>query len=164
MPNFISIGLFRHTWVAESSKFCHFLDICILWCPLLPFGEIGGIQRKLNAQAQQRTFPYPTTSKLFLYSNAFKAKSCAQIPSFTSLSTSVTSQTWWTQIDKQKTRFWPPWRQLKSEPNQTWHGDREPRARSCISKTWGPTNSFVARGCWNFLGNPSPQLKAPIIL
>jgi len=23
-------------------------------------------------------------------------------------------------------RFWPPRRRVKSEPHQTWHGDREP--------------------------------------
>ena len=41
------------------------------------------------------------------------------------------------QTDLQKTlRFWPPRRRVKSEPHQTWHGDREPRARSCTSKTF----------------------------
>jgi len=55
---------------------------------------VGDALRKLNAAgAQQETIPYPTVSELFLYDNAFKAKSCAQIPSFTSPSfTRVTSQ------------------------------------------------------------------------
>jgi len=40
------------------------------------------------------------------------------------------------QTIKQKSqRFWPPRRRVKSKPNQTWHGDRGPRVRSCISKT-----------------------------
>jgi len=26
---------------------------------------------------------------------------------------------------------------VKSEPYQTWHGDRRPRARSCTAKTFG---------------------------
>ena len=47
-------------------------------------------------------------------------------------------------------RFWPPRRRVgrvKSEPHQTWHGDRGPQARSCNSKTFqGPTHSFAARG------------------
>ena len=44
-------------------------------------------------------------------------------------------------------RFWPPRRRVKSEPHQTWHGDRGPRARSFISKTFrGLTHSFAARG------------------
>ena len=57
------------------------------------------------------------------------------------------------QIDRQtekqtKTqRFWPPRRRVKSEPHQSWHGDRGPRARSCIPKTFGGlTHSFAARG------------------
>ena len=33
---------------------------------------------QLNTGAQLQTFPYPTASKLFLYSNAFMAKSGAQ--------------------------------------------------------------------------------------
>jgi len=52
------------------------------------------------------------------------------------------------QTDKQKTRrFWLPRRRVKSEPHQTWHGDRGPRARSCTFKTFGSlTHSFAARG------------------
>ena len=36
------------------------------------------------------------------------------------------------QTDRQKTFL-----EVKSEPHQTWHGDRGPRARSCTSKTFG---------------------------
>ena len=53
------------------------------------------------------------------------------------------------QTDKQKKtqRFLPPRRRVKSEPHQTWHGDRGPRARSFTSKTFGGlTHSFAARG------------------
>ena len=54
------------------------------------------------------------------------------------------------QTDKQtnKTqRFGLPRRRGKSEPHQTWHGDRGPRARSFTSKTFrGLTHSFAARG------------------
>jgi len=52
------------------------------------------------------------------------------------------------QTDRQKIRrFWPPRRRVKSEPHQTWHGDREPRARSYTSKTFGGLmHSFAARG------------------
>jgi len=41
------------------------------------------------------------------------------------------------QTDKQtqkSRRFWPPRRRVKSEPHQTCHGGRGPRARSCTSK------------------------------
>jgi len=33
------------------------------------------------------------------------------------------------QTKKLSQRFWPPRRWVKSEPHQTWHGDRGPRAR-----------------------------------
>ena len=47
------------------------------------------------------------------------------------------------QTDKQKTkRFWLPRRRVKSEPHQTWHDDRGPRARSCTSKTFGGLMQF----------------------
>jgi len=38
---------------------------------------------------------------------------------------------------KKTQRFWPPRRRVKSEPHQTWRGDRGPRARSCASKAFG---------------------------
>ena len=51
------------------------------------------------------------------------------------------------KTDRQNNPFWPPRRRVKSEPHQTWHGDRGPRARSCTSKTFGGlTHSFAARG------------------
>jgi len=60
----------------------------------------GSSLRKLDTDAQLQTFPYPTVSKLFLYSNDFMAKSGAQSLTFRS----VTDK----QTDRQKTqRFWP---------------------------------------------------------
>ena len=51
------------------------------------------------------------------------------------------------QTDKQKTqRFWPPRLRVKSEFQQTRHGDRGHQARSCTCKTFeDPTHSFAAR-------------------
>jgi len=97
----------------------------------LVVSPIGSNLRKLSTGAQLQTFPYPTVSKSFLYSNAFLAKSGAQSLTFKS----VTDR----QTDKHKKtqRFWPRRRRVKSEPHQTWHGDRGPRARSCTSKTFG---------------------------
>ena len=61
--------------------------------------------------------------------------------------------------DREKTqRFSPTRRQVKSEPHQTWYGDRGPRARSCTSKTFcGLTHSFAARGTENLGGNQTPS-------
>jgi len=87
---------------------------------------IGSSLRKLDMHTQLQTFPYPTVSKSFLYSNAFMAKSGAQ--------TDVQKRD--EQTEKTQ-RFWPPRPRVKCEHYQTWHGDRGPRARSCISKTFG---------------------------
>jgi len=55
-------------------------------------------------------------------------------------------------------RFWPSRWRVKSEPHQTWCGDRGPRARSCTSNTFeGLTQSFVARGRWKFGENQTPS-------
>ena len=64
------------------------------------------------------------------------------------------------QTDRQtnKKRFWPSRRQVKSEPNQTWHGDRGHRARSCTSKTFGG----LTLGALKIWGLPDPvNLKHP---
>jgi len=115
--------------------------ICAVFGPRhLVVSPIVNSLRKLNTGAELQTLPYPTASKLFLYSNTFVAKSGVQTLTFKS----VTDR----QTNRQKTqRFWPPRRRVKSEPHQTWHGDRGFRARSCTSKTFGRlTHSFTARG------------------
>jgi len=58
---------------------------------------VGNSVTKLNTGAQLQTFPYPTASKSFLYSNAFMAKSGAQSLKFKS----VTNK----QTDKQTKTF-----------------------------------------------------------
>jgi len=132
-----------------SSRSVYSVALCWQQNPFLRFFElrhlvvspIGSSLRKLDTAAQLQTFPYPTVSKSFLYSNAFMAKSGAHALTFQSVSNR--------QTDKQpKTqRFWLPRRRVKSEPHQTWHRDREPRALSCTSKTFGGlTHSFAARG------------------
>ena len=89
------------------------------------FSDVDNL-RKLNTGAQLQTFPYPTSSKSFLCSNAFMVKSGEQALTFKSVT------------DRQKTvRFSPPRRRVKSELHQTWHGDTGPRAQSCTSKTFG---------------------------
>jgi len=72
---------------------------------------IGSSLKKLNTIAQPQTFPYPTISKSFLYSNAFMAKSGAQSLMFKSVSDRQTDK----QTDRQKTqRFWQSRRWMKS--------------------------------------------------
>jgi len=63
------------------------------------------------------------------------------------------------QTDKKTQRFLPPRRRVKSEPHQTWHGDRGPRTRSCTSKTFGRLmHSFAVRGVENLGETRPPQL------
>jgi len=74
--------------------------------------------------------PLSNGIKSFLYSNAFIAKSGAQYLTFKSVTNKQTNRRTKTQ------RFWLPRWRVKSEPHQTWHGDRGPRARSGTSKTF----------------------------
>jgi len=53
---------------------------------------IGINLRKLSMGAQLQTFPYPTASKAFLYSNAFMAKSGAQSLTFKSVTNKQTNR------------------------------------------------------------------------
>ena len=101
-----------------------------LWHPVV--APTSSAETKLNMGAQLQNFPYPNMSKTLLSSNAFWAKSFSQ--------TVVHEHNGQTR-DRQKTQnFWFPQWLAKSEPHYTWHGDRGPRARSCISKTFqGPT-------------------------
>ena len=113
VPNSVSIGLFCRPLAAKTPNFCSFFGL-----QHLVVSPIGSSLRKLDTSAQLQTFPYPTVSKLFLYSNAFMAKSIAQSMTFKS----VTDR----QTDRQKSqRFWPPRRRVQSELHQTWHGDMD---------------------------------------
>ena len=104
--------------------------------------QVGSSLKELNTGAQPQTFPYPTVSKPFLYSNSFLVKSNVEAPSFKIVTD--------TQTDKQREKnstFLAPRRRMKLELHQTWHGDRGHRASSCTSKTFGgPMHSFAARG------------------
>jgi len=65
--------------------------------------------------AQPQTFPYPTASKSFLYSNAFMAKSGAQILTFKSMTDRPT--------DKQKNWTFsaaPVADEIQAPSNMTW--------------------------------------------
>ena len=78
--NFVLIGLFCRPVAAKNSNFavfCRFFGL-----RHLVMSPIGINLRKLSTDAQLQTFPYPTASKSFLYSNVFVAKSRAQSLTF----------------------------------------------------------------------------------
>jgi len=123
MPNFVSIGLFCRPLLAKKTQFLPFLDFGI-WCC-----------RQLARQSYKVEHGCTTTN--LSLSNGIKTVSVLQ---------RLHGEIWRTisdvpkrdeQTDKKTQRFWPPRQRVKSEPHQTWHGDRGPRARSCASKTVG---------------------------
>ena len=100
-------------------KNCHFIDSGILWCCQLA-ATWGSWTRLHNYKPSP-----PEASESFLHSNAFMAKSCRQ--------TRQTKKQTDRQANKKLNVFVPHQRRVKSEPHQTWHGDRGHRARSCSS-------------------------------
>ena len=94
------------------------------FCHVLPYfglrhlvvSPIGNSLTKLNTGAQLQTFPYPTVSKSFVYSNAFMAQSGAQSLTFKS----VTNK----QTDRQKKNSTflatPAAGEIRAPPNLAW--------------------------------------------
>jgi len=78
--------------VGEKPEFLPFFGLLHLVA-----SPTGSSLRKLDTGAQLQTFPYPTASKSFLYSNAFMVKVGAQSLTFKS----VTDK----QTDKKTQRF-----------------------------------------------------------
>jgi len=79
----------------------------------LVVSPIGSSLRKFNTGAQLQTFPYPTVSKSFLYSNAFMAKLGAQSLTFKK----VTDR----QTDKKPNVFGRPAAgEIWAPPNLAW--------------------------------------------
>ena len=96
-----------------SSRSVYTVALCWRQTPILsyfglrhlvssPF--IGNNLTKLNTSAQLQTFPYPTISKSFLYSNALMAKSGAQSPTFKPVTNRETDR----HTDKKTQRFGHP--------------------------------------------------------
>jgi len=75
---------------AKNPYFCRFLPF--FGIRHLVVSPIGSSLRKLNTGAQVQTFPYPTVSKSFLYSNAVMAKSGAQSLTFKSVTNKQTNR------------------------------------------------------------------------
>ena len=107
VPNFVSIGLFCRPLIAKKTILPFFGLRHLVMSP------VGSSLRKLDTGAQLQTFLYPTASKLFLYSNAFMAKSGAQSLTFKS----VTDK----QTDKKLNVFGHPGGgRNPSPPNLAW--------------------------------------------
>jgi len=83
LRNCVSIGLFYRLVAVKKKPILHFLPFFGL--RHLVMSPIVINLRKLSTGAQLQTFPYPTASKSFLYSNDFMAKSFPQTLTFKSV-------------------------------------------------------------------------------
>jgi len=72
--------------------------------------------QKVEHGAQLKTFPYPTTSKSFLYSNAFMAKSGAQTLTFESVMDRQTDS----QTKNSTFLATPAAGEIQAPPNLAW--------------------------------------------
>ena len=105
-------------WRRKKTNFCHILPNFGL--RHLVVSPIGNSLTKLNTSAQLQTFPYPTVSKSFLYSNAFMAKSDAQSLTFKSVTNKQTNR----QTDRQTKNSTflaaPAAGEIRAPPNLAW--------------------------------------------
>jgi len=128
LANFVSIGFCVVLWWRKT-QILPFFYFGIYWC----------CQLAAVWESWTRLHNYKS-SPIQRYQNRF----CTPTSSWRNRAHNVwRSKAWRTNrhTDRQKTqRFWTPRRRAKSEPYQTWHGDRGPRARFCTSKplvVWG---------------------------
>jgi len=110
VPNFVSISLFCRPLLVKKSNFCCFFEL-----RHLVVSPIGSSLKKLHKGAQLHTFPYPTVSKLFLYSNNFIAISAAQSLTFKSVTDKQTNR----QTNKKNSTFLatPAAGEIRAPPN-----------------------------------------------
>ena len=142
VPNFVSIGLFFRSLAAKNPQFLPYL--AIFWSSA--FSGVASWQQsdKVEHGCTTTNLPLSNGIKIVSVLQRLHGEIGHTISDVQKRDEQTDKQT-----DKQKKtqRFWPPRRRVKSEPHQTWHGDRGPRARSCTSKTfWGLMHSFAARG------------------
>jgi len=133
VPNVVSIGLFCRALAAKNPILAIFV---VFWSSA--FSDVA------NWHQSQKVEHGCTTTNLPLF-NGIKTVSVLQRLHGEFGRTNVQKRDGQTdkQTNRQKTqRFWPPQRRVKSEPHQTWRGDRGPRARSCTSKLLGSDAQF----------------------
>ena len=83
----------------------------VFWTSAL-MSTVGNSLTKLNTGAQLRIFPYPTTSKSFLHSNAFMAKSGAKALMFKSVTNRQTKNSMFLAS--------PEAGEIRAQPNLAW--------------------------------------------
>jgi len=109
VPNFVVDRFILSPSVGEKPQFLPCFEL-----RHLVLSPIGNSLTKLNAGAQLQTFPYPIASKLFLYSNAFNAKSGEQSLTFKSVTDRQTNR----QTKKLNVLVTPG--EIRAPPNLAW--------------------------------------------
>jgi len=147
VSKFVSIGLFYRQLAAKNPKFCVGLRYLVM-------STVGGNLKKLNTGAQLQTFPYPTASKSFLYSNVFKVKSGSQT---LDLQKRDRQKAW--RTDKKTQRFSPPHRRLNPIPTKLGMVIEDIEHVLAPLKCLG--SDAAARGHWKFGGKQTPSNYNP---
>ena len=114
VPNFVWIALFCCPLLAKNPNFA------VFWTSAFSVVANWHSLTKLNTGAQVQTFPYPTASKLFLYSNAFIATSGKQSLTFKSVTDRQTNK----QANRQKNSTFlatPAAGEMRASPNSAWY-------------------------------------------
>jgi len=143
VPNFVSIGLFCRPLAARKPQFLPYL--AIFWTSA--FSGVASWQQsdKVEHRCTTTNLPLSNGIKIVSVLQRLHGEIGRTISDVQKRDEQTNRQT--NRQTKKTQRFWPPRRRVKSEPHQTWHGDRGPRARSFTSKTFGGlTHSFAARG------------------
>ena len=140
VPNFASIGLFCRSLLAKNSNFCRF------WTSA--FSVVANWQQSDKVEHGCTTINLPLSNSIKIIPVLQRLHGeIGRTISDVRTRDEQTDEQIDRQTDKKTRRFWPPRWRVKSEPYQTLHGDRGPRSRSCISRTFGDTtHSFAARG------------------
>ena len=144
VPNFVSIGLFYRPLAAKN---LHFLPIFVIFWTSA-FSDVAKWQQsdKVEHRCTTTNLPQSNGIKIVSVIQRLHGEIWRTISDVQKRDEHTNRQTD-RPTDKKTHRFWPPRRRMKSEPHQTWHGDRGPRTRSFTSKTFrGLSHSFAARG------------------
>jgi len=114
LQNFVSIGLLCRPLATKNPNFCRFVGL-----QHLVMSSIGINLRKLSKGAQLQTF-LSNGIKIVSVLQRLRGEIGHKISDIQKRDGQTNRQT-----DRQKTqRFWPSRRRVKSEPHQTWHGDK----------------------------------------
>ena len=141
VPNFVSIGLFCRPLAAKNPQFLPIF--AIFWTSA--FSVVANWQQSDKVEHGYTTanLPLPNGIKIVSVLQRLHGEIGRTISDVQKRDGQTNKQTNRQTHRHKNSTFWP----VKSEPHQTWHGDRGPRARSFTSKTFrGLTHSFAARG------------------